>query len=146
MREDTSVTIDWGAINWLAVGAAVIVNMVLGALWYSPVLLGKPWMKANGFTDESIKGHKSEATKGYVVAVIASIVTAITLAVLAQLIGADTLAEGLMLGLWVSIGLVFFAIAVNYVFEFRPMSLILINAGYPVVGQTIMAVILAAWK
>ncbi|MBI3341870.1 DUF1761 domain-containing protein, partial [Candidatus Curtissbacteria bacterium] len=34
-------------INYMAVVAAAVVNMVLGFLWYGP-LFGKPWMKMMG--------------------------------------------------------------------------------------------------
>lgn len=36
-------------IHWLAVLAAATATMVLGALWYSPLLFGKLWVKAHGF-------------------------------------------------------------------------------------------------
>ena len=32
-------------INWWAVLAAAVINMVIGAIWYSPSGFGKPWMK-----------------------------------------------------------------------------------------------------
>lgn len=32
-------------IHWLAVLAAATATMVLGALWYSPLLFGKLWVK-----------------------------------------------------------------------------------------------------
>lgn len=39
---------------WILLIAA-IVPMLVGAVWYGP-LLGKAWMKVNGFTEESLKG------------------------------------------------------------------------------------------
>ncbi len=32
-------------VNLLAVLGAAVLNMVLGALWYSPMLFGSSWMK-----------------------------------------------------------------------------------------------------
>ena len=56
-------------INWLAVLVSVIANMVIGAIWYGP-LLGKPWMKELGFTMEDIQG--SPMGVPYAVAVLNS--------------------------------------------------------------------------
>lgn len=36
------------AIDYLGVGAATVVAMIIGALWYSPVLFLKPWTLAQG--------------------------------------------------------------------------------------------------
>ena len=35
---------------------AVIVKVVVGALWYSPLLFLKSWQQLNGITDEQMKG------------------------------------------------------------------------------------------
>ncbi len=35
-------------INYVAVAAAAVGAFVLGALWYSPLLFGKEWMKLRG--------------------------------------------------------------------------------------------------
>jgi len=35
---------------------AAIIPMLIGAIYYSPMVAGKGWMKVNGFTDESMKG------------------------------------------------------------------------------------------
>ena len=39
---------DFGAINWLAVGAGTIVAFIVGWLWYSPLLFGKKWAEGSG--------------------------------------------------------------------------------------------------
>lgn len=41
--------------NYLAILVAAIVPMVLGFLWYSPMLFGKAWMKETGLTEEKLK-------------------------------------------------------------------------------------------
>lgn len=35
---------------------AALIPMLVGALYYSPMIAGKAWMKTNGFTEESLKG------------------------------------------------------------------------------------------
>ena len=137
--------LDLGNINYIAVVVAIVINMALGAAWYSPLLFAKPWMAANDLTEESIS-EAGSATKGYVVAVIASIVIAFAIALFAQASGVDTAVEGLLLGLAAGLGFVATTFAANYIFESRPLKLYLINAGYPVVSLALIGLLIGAWQ
>ena len=137
---------DFGELNYLAIVVGVVINMALGALWYSPVLLGKPWMAAAGITAEDIEARKGEQYRGYAVAVVVSIVLVFVLALLTRNLGIDKPLDGLVLGLVAGIGLVAVSQAPNYSFEGRPLRLFLINLGYSVVGFAIIGVLLAVWQ
>lgn len=63
-------------VNYLSLVLAVVVNMAVGFLWYSPVVLGKPWMKERGFTKESMKAMQKEAAKSYVLSAIVAVFVA----------------------------------------------------------------------
>jgi len=43
-------------LNWFAVLAAAVSTFLIGGLWYAPVLFGRGWMSANGFTQENLAG------------------------------------------------------------------------------------------
>jgi hypothetical protein len=45
---------DFSTINYFAVLAAALSTFILGGLWYSPLLFGKAWMRANNFTDADL--------------------------------------------------------------------------------------------
>ena len=105
--------IAFGDINYLAVVAAIVLNMVLGALWYS-VLFGKPWMALNNLTAEMIK-EQGGAIKQYVVAVIASVIIAFAIAIVAEVAGVANAAEGALLGAIMSVGLVATAFGTSYI-------------------------------
>lgn len=138
---------DFGELNYLAIVVGVVFNMVLGALWYSPLLLGKPWMAATGITVETIQeAGKGEQYKGYAIAVVVSIVLVVVLALLTQSLGIDEPLDGLVLGLVAGIGLVAASQAPNYSFEGRSVRLFLINLGYSVVGFAVIGVLLAVWQ
>ncbi|MBI2935798.1 MAG: DUF1761 domain-containing protein, partial [Chloroflexi bacterium] len=47
--------VNFSEINYLAVIVGVVLNMVAGALWYSPLLFARPWMKEVGMTEEDIR-------------------------------------------------------------------------------------------
>ena len=66
-------------VNFLAVIAAGIASMALGFLWYSPMVLGKPWMKERGLTPEKVKSDQKEMGKLYGVSFVVSLVMAYVL-------------------------------------------------------------------
>src|SRR5438045_9231252 len=47
--------------------AAVIVKVVVGALWYSPLLFLKSWQQLNGITDEQMKGGTAKGMTTWIV-------------------------------------------------------------------------------
>ena len=136
--------IAFGDINYLAVAAAIILNMVLGALWYGP-LFGKPWMALNNLTMEMIK-EQGSPIKQYAVAVIASVIISLAIASVAEAAGVANTAEGAMLGAIMSVGLVATAFGTSYMFESKALRHYLINAGYPVVSITLIGTLIGAWQ
>ena len=46
---------DFPKINFLAVVVAALSTFILGGLWYSPLLFGKAWMRANNFADADLQ-------------------------------------------------------------------------------------------
>jgi len=133
-------------INWLAVLLAAVVNMVLGGLWYSPVLFANAWMRENNLTEEAIRARGKEANRGYIIASVGSLVAALILALLAEHFPLDGPVHGALLGLLVGIGGVATAVAAHYAFEGRSMRLYAINVGYSVVGMVLMGAIIGAWR
>lgn len=43
-------------MNFLAIGAAALIPMVVGFIWYHPKVLGTAWMKACNLDEEKLKG------------------------------------------------------------------------------------------
>jgi hypothetical protein len=51
-------------INHCAVLVCALANLALGAIWYSPLLFYKPWMKENNFTEDDLKKNNPAKTYG----------------------------------------------------------------------------------
>lgn len=51
-------------INHWAVIICAAANLALGALWYSPLLFYKAWMRENNFTEEYVKKINPAKTYG----------------------------------------------------------------------------------
>lgn len=129
-------------LNWLAILVAAFVPIVLGALWYSPVLFARPWMRAVGRTPEEI----SAASLGYAISVVAAIVTSYVLARIVKWAEVDDLVNGALVGLLVWLGFNATVLAVTTWFGGRPRALWLIDTGYHLVSLLVMGAILGAWE
>ena len=129
-------------INYLAVIAAALANFVIGGLWYSPLLFGPAWMRANGFSEEHLKQGSPAVIFG--LAFLFSLLMAANLA--AFLAGPETtlqfaLGASIAAGLgWAALGL-----AVVALFERRPWSYILSTAAISPFLRA-MGLVLGLWR
>lgn len=134
-------------VNELAVLAAAIVSMVIGALWYSPLLFGKAWMKLMGFSAKDMeKAKKKGMGKLYFYNFIAALVLACVLAWFIGVSGASGLSEGIIVAFWVWLGFIVSILIGGVLWEGRPFSLFLINISYWLVNLLANGIILAVWK
>ena len=132
-------------VNFLAVGAAAVLAFVLGALWYSPALLGRQWTTAQGFSEAQIKTIRSGATPAYLVSFVCWFVMALVLALVGPHFGEG---PGAMLHMGLLLWLGFSATTglTTTLFPKRSMRVWVIDAGYQVVSVSIMAVVLGLWR
>ena len=129
-------------INWIAVLLCGVASLVLGGLWYSPMLFAGAWQRAAGLSDEQAKSGNMAVIFGgaFLLSVIAAAVFAMFLGHDMSL-GAAT-AAGFSAGLcWVAA-----SYGINYLFERRPLKLWLINGGYHTLQFTLFGLILGAMK
>jgi len=131
-------------MNYWAVFVAAAAYMLLGALWYSPALLGNAWMKATGRTKEQIKAECSSIN--YLWAFVASFLASYGIARIMSWTGGDSIVDGIRLAVLIGICFVVATFAVNGLFEKRTCKLTVINALYHVVGLVIAGVIIGAWR
>lgn len=127
-------------LNWLAVVAAVVVSQVLGFLWYSMTLFGKPWMKAIGRTEKQLRAQAKPTD--YVYTVVGALVMVIILANVLGWGGVSDMTGALTAAFLLWLGFVAPGSLMNSVFERRPMNLFYINAGYHLVNMLVAAAIL----
>ena len=136
------MSIDLGALNWLAVVVAAIAAYALGAVYY--MALAKPWMAVAKLTREQIEGSDNKTAYG--LAALASIIGAVVLAILVQATGAENAGEGLLLGLVVGIIVTGVGQIPNYAFQYRGAKLFVIDAGYPLLQMLLGGAILGGWQ
>ena len=136
-------------VNWLAILVAAISTMVLGFLWYSPVLFAKPWMREMGYdlNDKArMEEMKKSAGPAYGGSFVASLVSAFVLALLFNWFQNYTVRFGLLVGFHVWLGFVATVQFTGALFAKQSMKLFAINTGYQLVCYLAMGAILTLWQ
>ena len=130
-------------INFWAVFFAAVTKVVMGSFWYSPLILGKSWMRENRFTEEDFK-------KGHPIWLMATL--SISFAFTAALAIAffmkpeSTALSGAGLGAVVSTFWISTSKANTFLFENYSLRHYLIHVGYDVCSYTVMGAILGALR
>ncbi len=136
-----------GQVNWLAVIVGGVIYFVLGALWYSPALLGRQWQRSIGWDAEAKPPEMN--LMSFLIPFVAYLVMATAIAVLAVASGTDTIGEGVILGLVAGIGLSLMHYVVDAAFDPtkpQPWTWFAVSGSYNAIGLLIVAVIVAAWR
>lgn len=133
-------------INYWAVLAATAFSMVLGGLWYGPIL-GKRWMKAMGMDPNApmTPERKKAGNKAMTMMIPLAFITAYVLAHFVDYTLSTTWTEGMQAGFWLWLGFQFPLIYQGKLFENKKTELIWINGSYQLVSLLVQGAMLAAW-
>lgn len=113
-------------ISWIAVLGCGLVTLILGGIWYSPLLFAKTWQDEAGLSDATLREGNIAARFG-----ITFLLGCLAGATFALFIGNSmTTAEAAAAGACAGFAWVAFAFAINYLFEHRSLKLWLVNGGY----------------
>ena len=128
-------------ISIVGIIIAALAFFVLGGLWYT-ILFGKAWRGEMGVSEEDAAGTSPEPLM-FVWSILVALVIAVTLA---KLIDESSVEYGLKVGLGVGAGIGAAILAQNYVYESKSVKFFAINAGYVIVGLTLMGAIIGAFQ
>ncbi len=93
-------------VNYVLVAVATVVQFVLGALWYSPVLFGKIWMEIMECTNippEELKKMQKEMAPFYVLQLVLTLLTTLAFANLVPYVTAFSIYH---LAFWIWVGFI----------------------------------------
>jgi hypothetical protein len=135
-------------VNLLAVLVAAIATMVVGFLWYSPMLFARPWMVLMGYNPDdkaALEEMRKGAGKNYAVAFVLGLVSAFVLGKIVQVTTVNTALYGLKIAFAVWLGFVTTVQLTAVLFAKKPFQLYVIDTGYQLVSYLAMGAILAVW-
>jgi surface polysaccharide O-acyltransferase-like enzyme len=136
-------------IKIVPVFVAALATMVVGFLWYSPLLFAKPWMILMGY-DPNDKAKLDEMRKGagkmYGLSFLASLAAAFVLAKIIDITTVNTALYGMKIGFAIWLGFVTTVQLTGALFGRQPIKLYLINTGYQLVCYLVMGSVLAVWQ
>jgi hypothetical protein len=126
---------------WLLLLAAVA-NFVLGALWYSPLLFGKQWIKAQGFSKEETKRLKEKPmAMPMAINFLTGVLIVVVISSGISLLGITTIRGSLAFAFTAWAGLMVPVVVNPVLWEGKSVVVGVINAGYYLVGVLIVALI-----
>lgn len=134
--------------NFLAILAAGLANMVLGFLWYGP-LLGDQWAKAMGWqnlSSDALQKIYEKAKWAYPQTFVSGLLMIFVFAHVLSAFHASSIAMGLQGAFWMWLG---FVIPVKYgecLWANKSFKAFAIDAGYYLVMLSTASIILVMWK
>ena len=130
--------------NYLANLVAAIACFLLEAGWYSAFM--STWLNGIGRTMQWLMSSGMNPAIQYATALVMAAVMATAISCVIQLTGKQTALRGIKVGALLWAGFELTTWSTEYIFEVRPISLFLVNAGYWFFGMTLMGAIVGAWK
>jgi Protein of unknown function (DUF1761) len=142
--------------NWYAMALATLMPMIIGFIYYHPKVLGGVWMRANGFTLESVgQGPKP-------ILMVACLVLSFMLTFWCRVQFADphqtsidfdgnprdwvTFQHGVAHGFAYTLFVVFPILGTMAVFEKKSLSWVLVNVGYWLLTLMAICAIVCGWR
>ena len=131
-------------LNWLHIFVATLAYFMLGALWYSPVLFVKQWIKFHNINIDDPDAKKGVA-QVFLMSFVCMFLAVTAIAICQHFFKTTTLLSGLKVGLFLSVFLCATAISIGYIYLKKPLSLFAIDCGYQIIGCSIAGAILGVW-
>lgn len=134
------------SINFIAVLLAAVASMVVGFVWYSGRLFGKPWARLMGYTTESLKQAQKTLGKLYGISFVLALLTSYLLAHVIDMsqafYGSSALQAGITSAIFMWLGFVMPVQFTGEMFGGKKWKLFFINTGYQLASLLAQSVII----
>ena len=136
-------------VNLWAILVSALATVVVGFVWYSPLLFARPWMVLMGYDpDDKAKIAEMQKSAGpsYMLSLVACVLSAAVLGKIIAIATINTPLYGMKMGLAVWLGFVTTVQLTNSLFSRQPAKLYAIKTGYQLVCFLAMGAIMGAWR
>jgi Protein of unknown function (DUF1761) len=132
-------------INYWAIVAAAVAALVVGAVWYSPLLFGNAYLELHGRNPDSMADMKIRVGE-MIGDFVRYLVVGYILARFFVLLGVADWKRAVQTGLWLWLGFQAMLLLGSVLHEQMPWLLYAIHAGDALVKTLFMSVILGLWR
>ena len=122
---------------------AVLIKVIVGAVWYSPLLFLKQWQLLSGVSDETMKGGMA---KGMTTWIVGAVIMTFVLYHAVFYAGAKDAVTGAVVGFMNWLGFILVVLLDDWAAAKRPFKLLAINAGGNLVALVLMGLVIGAWQ
>jgi len=130
-------------VNFWSIILAAISYLIIGSLWYSPLLFGKLWVRLIGFTDEDFK----RSNRLWLILVLSFLSAVIAAFLISAVLGPNPNAEfGALVGAAIAICWISMSKLTDVLFENKSVKLFLLHAGFDLVTFMVMGAIVGYWR
>ena len=136
-------------LNWAAVAVSVIAAFAIGLVWFAPPVLGAVWARQvtqyAGISEADVTSGAAKST-ALLPWFVATAVNVVVLALAVEATGANSLADGIALGVVLCLG---FGAALSSwpsIFARLPRTWWLLNCGAALLMNVVAGAILGAWQ
>ena len=136
-------------LNWAAVATSLVAAFTIGAIWFSPSVLGGVWARQVArYTGAAEADITAAASRPQALAqwLAGFTVAAVAMAVSAKAVDANSAGDGIVLGLVLAVGLAATFSSWPPVFARMPWAWWLVNNGAFLLMLAAMGAILGAWR
>jgi uncharacterized protein DUF1761 len=136
--------LEFEGLNYWAVAVAWLVNLVVGAYWYSPAGFARQWTKHTGIDIMKMPGN--ESTKTLIWVALSGLVQAAVLAVVVNSLDVTTAVNGLLVGVVLWFGLTAATTVGVTLYSQKSWKFLWLNSSYFLLVMVINSIILAIWQ
>jgi hypothetical protein len=126
-----------------AVLASGLFAVLIGMIWYHPMVFGTAWARMSGLTPEMQEHRKRRMPIMAFIAFLAAMLLAYVMTYVSAAWGFYDWLGGLQLGFWCWLGFVATTMLGSVLWEMKPFKLYLINVLYWLITMLIMAQMIA---
>ena len=135
-------------MNYLAIGAGALLAMVVGSLWYSPLLIGRLWMRLNRMSGD-MGNSKQMQTEMAVIYGLQLVFAFVQVYVLALVIEGWEGVSAVTASLWIWLGFVVPILAGSVMWTMEKwqdkLARFGVQAGYNLILFTLFGYIFGVW-
>jgi hypothetical protein len=134
--------LNYTGVNWVAVVAAAVANIIIGIVWYAPQVFGRRWAALGG---RELPAPGQIPVTTYALGVVVALVVAYVLALFVGGLGASSIVDGATVGFLAWLGFAATTASSAVLYEGRSWVYWALNAGFTLVALLVMGAILAYW-